>query len=59
MEETLIDVTELFDIKIMNQVYAQACIQAGAAEPLEFEIYLVNFLKNPQKRVFLVSDPPR
>ena len=33
MEETLIDVTELFDIKIMNQVYAQACIQAGAAEP--------------------------
>ena len=27
MEETLIDVTELFDIKIMNQVYAQACIR--------------------------------
>ena len=47
MEETLIDVTELFDIKIMNQVYAQACIQACTIYIGTISSH--NFSKNEEK----------
>ena len=53
--------------KILTTYYWYCLIYAGAAEPggsggvgppLEFEIYLVNFLKNWEKKGFFRIGPP-